>query len=63
MLGAEDWLAGQGLRDGFRPREKNPFNKRAGSGPQVMAHGSGIGMKTRPEPDPLPFLKVGWGWV
>ena len=60
MLGAEDWLAGQGLRGEFRPWEKNPFNKRAGSRPQVMARGSGTGMK---KPDPLPFLKVGWGWV
>ena len=32
-------------RGGSGPREKNPFNKRAGSGPRVLARGSGPGME------------------
>ena len=33
------------------PREKNPFNKRAGFGLRVLTRGSGPGMK-KPDPNP-----------
>ena len=39
--------------DGFGSREKkNPFNKQAGFGPQVLARGSGSSMK-KPNPNPI----------
>ena len=37
-------LAGPG-GGGFRPRKKNLFGKRAGSGPRVLARGSGPNME------------------
>ena len=36
---------------GFGSREKNPFSKRAGFGPRVLARGSDPGMK-KPGPNP-----------
>ena len=45
---------------GLGPREKTRYPKQGGSGPRVLSRGSGSGYeKTRPEPDPLPFLDLG----
>ena len=42
---------------GFEVLKKSPFIKRVGFGSRVWARGSGSSIKkTRPEPDPLPFL-------
>ena len=46
FLGLWFWARAHGARRGrFGPWEKNPFNKRVGSGPRVLAHRSGPGMK------------------
>ena len=54
MNWAQSLNGAHGARRGrSEPQEKNSLSKRARSGPQVLARGSGPGME---KPDPLPFL-------
>ena len=53
--GLEEPTGPGGGGGGIGPWKKNPFSKRAGSGPQVLARRSGLGME---KPDLLPFLSI-----
>ena len=45
--------------EGSGPRKKNSLSKRAGFGPWGLSLQVGSGYeKTRPKPDPLPFLSL-----
>ena len=46
---------------GFGSREKNPFSKRAGFGPRVLARGSDPGMK-KPGPNPTRCHSYSWAF-
>ena len=52
LVGLNGARGARGARlGGSGPREKNPFNKRAGFGLQVLTRGSGPDMK-KPDPNP-----------